>query len=404
MEYFDGSKWVELQNNTLTISETGTYLFRVTDAAGNVTEQSVVVDKIDNTSVPHSLQGSADGLSWEGPRFAESYQVKLSSPNAQGVISFETTGNKVDFYSSVENTLNWQVAADNGEWVTGNEIVISGKEPQKHSSGENGFMDIFFAGAIGIWDDECVAQHVGMPNGWTGTNEFVVLNGKNILADIFEGSADANILLMTDDANGDALFVDDIYSDLPGTVTEQQARIAKIDEIRAGDGDDIVDMTSQVFPYVGDGVKIYGGLGNDNIWANNGNNSLFGDAGNDRLIGGADTDVIVGGSDNDSMHGGGGADIFCFGENWGVDSVEQLADGEITLWFKNGSEHNWNAATLTYTDGANSVTVAGVSVDKITLKFGDDGSLRYDELAAAGCFDDAVSEKIFEDKDKGILA
>ena len=114
MEYFDGSKWVELQNNTLTISENGTYLFRVTDAAGNVTEQSVVVDKIDNTSVPHSLQGSADGLSWEGPRFAESYQVKLSSPNAQGVISFETTGNKVDFYSSVENTLNWQVAADNG--------------------------------------------------------------------------------------------------------------------------------------------------------------------------------------------------------------------------------------------------------------------------------------------------
>ena len=63
---------------------------------------------------------------------------------------------------------------------------------------------------------------------------------------------------MTDDANGDALFVDDIYSVLPGTLEEQQARIAQIDEIRAGAGDDIVDMTSQRFAYVGDGVKIYG--------------------------------------------------------------------------------------------------------------------------------------------------
>ena len=87
---------------------------------------------------------------------------------------------------------------------------------------------------------------------------------------------------MTDDANGDALFVDDIYTALPGTVAEQQARIAQIDEIRAGAGDDVVDMTSQRFACVGDGVKIYGGLGNDTIWANNGNNILYGDAGNDR--------------------------------------------------------------------------------------------------------------------------
>ena len=165
-----------------------------------------------------------------------------------------------------------------------------------------------------------------------------------------------------------------------------------------------MDMTSQRFEYVGDGVKIYGGLGNDTIWANNGNNMLFGDAGNDRIVGGADNDMIVGGNGNDRMHGGGGNDIFCFGENWGVDTVEQLSDGEITLWFESGLESNWNADTLTYTDGTNSVKVSGVSADNITLIFGDNGSLRYDELAAAGCFDDAASEKIFEDKNKGMLA
>ena len=201
-------------------------------------------------------------------------------------------------------------------------------------------------------------------------------------------------------ANGDALFVEDIYT----SFGKDAARIAQIDEIRAGAGDDIIDMTSQRFAYVGDGVKIYGGLGNDTIWANSGSNTLFGDTENDRIVGGSDDDVIIGGSGNDALHGGGGDDIFCFGGNWGSDTVEQLADGEITLWFESGSESNWNADTLTYTDGANSVTVSGVSADNITLKFGDDNSLRYDDLAASGCFDNAASEKIFEDKNKGFLA
>jgi uncharacterized membrane protein YqgA involved in biofilm formation len=75
-----------------------------------------------------------------------------------------------------------------------------------------------------------------------------------------------------------------IYSALPGTVTEQQARIAQIDEIRAGVGNDIIDMTSQQFDYIGDGVKISGGLGDDTIWANNGSNTLFGDAGLTKFV------------------------------------------------------------------------------------------------------------------------
>ena len=155
-------------------------------------------------------------------------------------------------------------------------------------------------------------------------------------------------------------------------------------------------MTSQLYAYDGDGVKIYGGLGNDTIWANNGNNTLFGDAGDDRLVGGENDDYIIGGSGDDSLHGGGGDDIFCFGNNWGVDTVEQLAGGSVTLWFESGSASNWNASTLTYTDGTNTVKVSGV--DTVTLKFGTDASL------PDGCFADATSEKIFEDKNSGMLA
>jgi Ca2+-binding RTX toxin-like protein len=202
---------------------------------------------------------------------------------------------------------------------------------------------------------------------------------------------------MTDDANGDALFVDDVYSAFPDKLAAQ-SRIAQINEIRAGAGDDIVDLTSQRFVYVGDGLTVYGGSGDDTIWATSGDNHLFGDAGNDRLVGGSGNDIIVGGIGNDSMHGGGGADTFCFGENWGVDTVEQLADGSVTLWFESGSESNWNASTLTYSDGTNSVTVSGIDNANIILKFGDTAS------AIAGAFESFASEKIFEDQTKALLA
>jgi Ca2+-binding RTX toxin-like protein len=129
---------------------------------------------------------------------------------------------------------------------------------------------------------------------------------------------------------------------------------------------------------------------------------LFGDKGNDRLVGASGNDVLAGGAGNDSLHGGGGNDFFVFGADWGKDIVEQLADGNVTLWFADGRAANWNAETLTYTDGENSVAVNGVTADKVALKFGDDGSAQYATLAEAGVFADFTSENVFEKK--GVLA
>ena len=91
-------------------------------------------------------------------------------------------------------------------------------------------------------------------------------------------------------------------------------------------------------------------------------------------------------------------------ENWGTDTVEQLAGGSVTLWFTSGSMENWNAETLTYTDGNNSVKVSCVTADKITLKFGDDGSDQFATLSSVGVFADFTSQKIFEESGKGLLA
>ena len=71
----------------------------------------------------------------------------------------------------------------------------------------------------------------------------------------------------------------------------------------------------------------------------------------------------------------------------------------MTLWFETGAESCWNASELTYSDGVNSVKVSGVTAENITLKFGGQIS-----GLPAGCFDDAASEKIFEDKNKGFPA
>ena len=174
-----------------------------------------------------------------------------------------------------------------------------------------------------------------------------------------------------------------------------------IDEILAGAGDDIVDMTSQRFEYIGSGLIIRGGDGDDVIWASKGDNLLFGDAGNDRIVGASGNDVIVGGTGNDTMHGGGGNDMFTFCGNWGSDTVEQLEDGEVTLWFADGDESKWNKETLTYTDGENSVSVKGVTT--VSLKFGDDGSDLYAGLASAGAFAEFTSQRIFEES-KGLIA
>ena len=348
------------------------------------------------------MSGGADGGHWDPVAGLKNYVVQYTKDNYKTVLNFSVSSNNISLYNVDSGQYKWRVGCyGSPEWTSGEVFSAVKKSTSKLlSAKQDEITDIFFGNANGIWGGGYAAKHIGSLDGWNGTEELIYLYGKNKIADVFNGSNDANILVLTDGTNGDALFVDDIYTSLG-----DQARLSQIDEIRAGAGDDIVDMTSRRFEYVGAGVKIYGGNGNDTIWANRGSNTLFGDAGNDRLVGGTNNDVIVGGIGNDSMHGGGGEDLFCFGgDKWGIDTIEQLAGGKVTLWFAKGSISNWNASTLTYVDGKNSVNISGVSSSDISLIFGDDNSPLYDELSAIGCFVDITSEKIFEDKNRGMLA
>ena len=409
----------EFQSTISVVNTTGTVLGMLkagdtlkigeTDCTLNLSDSTLTFVVKTLSPVPEDLVGTKDRVSWKTPE-PERCVVEYSTDSFLHGIQVTTTTNAMDMLALPAGTYQWRVRIeDSDQWIDGNEILsdnIPGA-PKVLQSNSDGDGDIFFATADETWEVGYYAQHVGSVNDWTGTNDIVSANGRNRIKTFFFGSDDANILCLTDDANGDAVFVDDEFTDLPEEIKTQQSRIAKINEIRCGAGDDIVDMTSQRFEYVGNGLTIRGGAGNDTLWANKGENKLFGDAGDDRIVGASGNDVIAGGIGNDRMHGGGGNDVFTFCENWGTDTVEQLATGSVTLWFASGDESNWNAKLLTYMDGDNSVTVTGVTADRITLKFGENSpgdKEQFDLLSGMGAFLGFSSELVFEESDNGLLA
>ena len=387
---------VVVGNRIITLLET------VVDISLSVTDRN---SQYSQYEIPaSSLKADDYSLSWAHIADSDGYVVELSRDNFQTSVTINTSDEAISL-NNLPYDIQWRVRSRKSDVWTMGEVLKSNisDDCSLVKASKNWQLDVLFVHPTGTWEEGYQAMHCGEVFTWNGTGETVALNGKNRLSNIFEASSDANVLLLTDDVNGDALFIDDIYSAFPDDLSAQ-ARIAKIDEIQAGEGDDLIDLTSQRFSYVGDGLMVRGGLGDDVIWANKGENWLFGDAGDDRIVGASGDDTIIGGNGNDTLHGGGGNDIFVFGDNWGKDIVEQHPTGKITLWFAQGDISNWNENRLTYTEGDNSVVVSGVLRDSISLIFGDNGSTKYQELLVAQAFNEFTSEMVFEEANRGMLA
>ena len=314
----------------------------------------------------------------------------------------ELFGNTVEHYALPEDTTLTIVEKDAATGEVVNVVVeetpvasTTAEVPEKIVAVDDGFDNVFFAMSTGRWSGSYSAQHLG-DGVWSGTGELVSLSGKNRFSTVFTGGADATILLLTDDAKGDAFFLDDVY-----TANGSDARISKMTEILAGNGNDIVDLTSTRFAYEAHASQqliVRGGDGNDIIWGNACTNILFGDAGNDKLYGGSGNDILIGGSGNDTMHGGGGDDVFCYGSSydWGNDTITQLSGSCVTLYL-DGVDRNdckISGSKLTWSDGIHSgtLTLKGVSWDsvKFLCAANGDGDLsqiaNYEDLTKKGAF------------------
>ena len=185
---------------------------------------------------------------------------------------------------------------------TGKDFITAddGADLIEAGSGE----DTIYLFSSEVWTFPYFAQNIE-------SGERLSLTGKTKFSSVIDGQEDEDTLNLTDSITGDAFFLHDSYSDLHDSLTAVDdgmgrttvARVISLETINAGDGDDVIDLTSPTFDMGGIGMTINGEAGNDTIWAAEGD---------DELYGGDDDDILFGGEGDDILTGGSGADIFEF--------------------------------------------------------------------------------------------
>jgi Ca2+-binding RTX toxin-like protein len=219
------------------------------------------------------------------------------------------------------------------------------------------------------WSNGFVAFNASMGAN-IGTQQQVDISGKSRFGNVIDGGADTDTIILTDSVNGDAFFLDDIYTghhaNAATTVingSPEVARIINLEKIMGAAGNDIIDLTSNKFVLDHD-VTLQGGAGNDHLWSANGNDTLEGGDGNDTLFGG---------SGNDTLQGDAGTDTFQFTASAGADTIigYNLNEDVIELFYRS-SEHvsdandlTWANGTLTWATGDQSQSVS-ITFDGIT--------------------------------------
>ena len=208
----------------------------------------------------------------------------------------------------------------------------------------------------------------------TGTEESINLDGKIRFGDVMDGGTDVDTVELTD--GSDAFFLHDSFSGFHTSLNltadnngkSGTARIANIENITSGIGDDIVDLTSPNYSLAGQNITVDGGSGDDTLWGSDANETLKGGEGNDELFGGAGTNVLTGGA---------GADEFQFTGSSTNDTIKDfsLTDGDTLKFFNTGGAQfnrgsvGLNGDVLSISDGAEVLTItlegAGLQLDDL---------------------------------------
>ena len=169
----------------------------------------------------------------------------------------------------------------------------------------------------------------------TVTGIILPLYGYTRFSDVIDGGDDYDTVVLT--SGNDALFLDDLFSEYSSSYNSggkallgDSGRLFAVENIIAGDGSDIIDLTS--LRLTNNGLTIDGGTGDDVLWASTGNDYLIGGDGNDILFGGEGVDIYMGGS---------GADKFQFSQMDGLNKILDFHPSEgdlIELYYDRGYE------------------------------------------------------------------
>ncbi|MEL0294114.1 MAG: hypothetical protein VXA66_10635, partial [Alphaproteobacteria bacterium] len=138
-------------------------------------------------------------------------------------------------------------------------------------------------------------------------------------------------------------------------------RATGIKKIVAGDGDDILDFTTNIMNSFD--IQLFGQIGNDVLWGGDGNDILRGGDGNDEINGGPGDDLLDGGP---------GENTFSFSGAFGNDTIENWKSGTNTLKFFNLSDAVPNVMENVISfKGFGSITLDGVSsetLDQVSIE------------------------------------
>ena len=335
-----------------------------TDAEGDAINLYITVNG--STSIPGWIQYDSTNktLNFE-PTQADAGDFTLAiSASDSGIpldpaptVSFALSVQSTNFSGTDANddTLTGTAVADTITTYEGNNLVSSLAGNDHITVG--GGLNLIDAGAgndtlilesSSSWSNGFAAFNASS-NGHIGTHQVVDIAGKSRFGNVIDGGADTDKIVLTDNAAGDAFFLDDVYTgyhantstvDINGS--QEAARIANLEEIIGGIGDDIIDLSSHRFALAND-ITLQGGDCDDQLWSANGN---------DTLQGGDGDDILFGGSGNDSLAGGTGADTYQFTASAGTDTIIGYDAGEdvIELFYRS-NEHIADASDLSLTNG-----------------------------------------------------
>ena len=215
----------------------------------------------------------------------------------------------------------------------------------------------------------------------TGTEERISLNGKTRFEDVMDGGADVDTVILTDAS--DAFFLHDSFSGFHSSLTLSNdyegrsgtARIENIENINAGAGDDIIDLTSPDYSLAGQNITVNGGEGSDTLW---------GSDADETLIGGTDNDVLFGGAGVNELIGGSGADEFQFTKTSTHDTIDDfsISDGDTLKFFNTGGAQFDRVSIALNSEGDELFIAYGSGLnDMLTISLPNAG-LHLDELTS----------------------
>ena len=360
-----------------------------------VDKHGLALDEISISGIETEIPDSE----WYGPGNDIPVQKLLTQVLSVGLNEYEILGTPKDdvlYGANANDTLIGGFGNDTLAGGAGNDVIDGGDGDDtieggdgddtldggigiNYSNGGSGNDTIILEGN-GTFSSDLVARNISSSL-QIGTNERINLTGKTRFEDVMDGGADIDTVELTHAS--DAFFLHDSFSSFHSSLElindfddgAGTARIENIENINAGGGDDIIDLTSPDYSLSGQNITVEGGEGNDTLWGSDANETLHGGDGNDEIFGGAGMNELIGGS---------GADEFQFTRTSNKDTISDfdITEGDTLKFFNTGEvQFDRDSVSLNSTGDELSISFGTDTNDMMTITLTNAG-LQLGDLAS----------------------